>query len=382
MSMILVGSPFFYITLLSGGILWFLRKRYRSTAFKVAAINIVSILFLLSLFDSVAVKMFSKVDSFRVPDSRFHHGLKPFVNEITAWDKDGKFKYTIKTNSLGFVDGSTRIVDKKKNGKRIMLIGDSFIEGVGYKWEDTVAGMLSEKLKKDGVEVLNASVASYSPKLYWLKTEYFLNMGLEIDDLYVFVDVSDIIDEVVYDYFVPETFSKFRQDLEPVIDFFSKNSFVFRNYRIKHVLNQKNPYQEDSVFWGGLKNFYLLKPKWIYNEGAYEMYGRKGLGLAKKHMDNIYKLCKKRGIRLHIGVWPWYINLTEKHERKHLEIWKKFASDRKIDFIQFYDIFEAIPVEAVGDYFIPEDIHWSKEGNFIVAEKLYEHINSLKGEKK
>lgn len=378
--MILLGSPFFYITLLSGGILFMLRRKYQSTVFKVFAINIISILVLFSIFDSVAVKMFSKVDSFRISDNHFHHGLKPFVNEITAWDKEGIFKYRIKTNSIGFVDGSDRIVDLKKTGKRIMLMGDSFIEGVGYKWEDTVAGMLSGKLKNDGVEVLNGGVASYSPKLYWLKIEYFLDMGLEIDDLYVFVDISDIIDEVVYDYFIPETFSKTRLAFEPLIDFFSKNSFVFRNYRIKHFLNQKNPYSEDSLFWGGLKNFYLLKPKWTYDEKAYAMYGEKGLGLAKKHMDNIYKLCKNKGIKLHIAVWPWYINLVEKHERKHLEIWKNFASERKIDFIQFYDIFEAIPADTVNNYFIPKDIHWSKDGNFIVAEKLYGHINNLKGE--
>ncbi|HSW61436.1 MAG TPA: hypothetical protein VLJ60_11585, partial [bacterium] len=210
-SMIFAGSPFFYIALLSCGIFIILKKKFRSTAFKVAGINIVVVLFFFSLFDSLAVKMFTNVNPFRILDNHFHHGLKPFTNEFTTWDTEGKFSYLIKTNSLGFVDKNTRTVNLKKNGKRIMFIGDSFIEGVGYPWEETVAGIISEKLKNEGAELLNASVASYSPKLYWLKTEYFIKAGLEIDELFVFVDVSDIIDEVVYDYFVPETFSKTRQ---------------------------------------------------------------------------------------------------------------------------------------------------------------------------
>ncbi len=380
--MIFAGSPFFYIALLSCGIFIVLKKKFHSTTFKVAGINIVVVLFFFSLFDSLAVKMFTNVNPFRILDNHFHHTLKPFTNEFTTWDTEGKFSYLIKTNSLGFVDKNTRTVNMKKNGKRIMFIGDSFIEGVGYPWEETVAGIISEKLKNEGAELLNASVASYSPKLYWLKTEYFLKAGLEIDELFVFVDVSDIIDEVVYDFFVPETFSKTRQIMEPVIDFFSKNSFVYRNYRIRYVIEQDNPYRESSPFWGGIKNFYLLKPQWIFNEKAFEMYGRKGIELAEKHMDKLHKLCSRNGIKLTIVVWPWDINLTKKHDRKHLDIWKNFASERNIDFIQMYDLFESIPIETIDNYFIPEDIHWSREGNLTVSEYLWEQMNKNKGEKK
>lgn len=375
--MIFLGSPFFYIALLSGGIILLLRKKHKSVLFKVIAINVISIFLLISFFDSVAVKMFAKLDSFRALDNNYHHGLKPFTNENTAWDKEQNFKYLIKTNSLGFTDKTTRTVPLKKQGRRIMFIGDSFIEGVGFPWEETVTGIISEKFQKEGVEILNASVASYSPKLYWLKTKHFLDLGLEIDELYVFIDISDIIDEVVYDYFVPKEFSKFEKFMDPLIDFFSKNSFVFRNYRIKHVMNQKNPYNENSHIWGGIDKFYLLKPKWVFDEDAYKLYGEKGLALAKKHMDNIYKLCKKRRIKLHIVVWPWQVNLEKKHDRKNLEIWKEFAQKRNIDFIQMYDLFESIPEHHIQQYFIPKDIHWTSEGNRIVADHLFDHMKNL-----
>jgi hypothetical protein len=112
------------------------------------------------------------------------------------------------------------------------------------------------------------------------------------------------------------------------------------------------------------------------------MYGRIGIELAEKHMDKLHKLCKKNKIKLTIVVWPWDINLKKKHDRKHLDIWKNFASNRNIDLIQMYDLFESIPIETIDRYFIPEDIHWSKKGNFMVSEYLWEQMNKNKGEKK
>ncbi|MGI6394685.1 MAG: hypothetical protein ACOX2F_08190 [bacterium] len=315
--------------------------------------------------------MFHNIEHYRVLDNNFHHGLKPFTNELTVWDKEKGEPYRIITNSLGFADSEPRKVPLKKEKKRILFMGDSFIEGVGYPWEETVAGIISPKLAKEGIELLNGSVASYSPKIYWLKTKYFIDRGLEIDELYVFIDISDIIDEVVYDYFVPQTFSKIREKLEPVVHFFSKNSYSFRSYQLATAIYQENPYNEHGPFWGGLRNFYHLKPQWTFNEESLEIYGNKGIELAKKHMIEIEKLCKEKGIKLTIVVWPWHVNLIGKHGRKNLHLWEEFATEREIGFIQLYDLFEQVPSESINDYFIFQDIHWSKKGNLFVADYLW-----------
>ena len=120
--------------------------------------------------------------------------FKAYVAEKTSWKSDGVSFYQIYTNSLGFVDEINRDVPLKKSGKRILILGDSFMEGVGYPWHQTVPGILSDRFKKQGVELLNGAVISYSPKIYYLKLKHFLEMGLEIDELYVFIDISDIID--------------------------------------------------------------------------------------------------------------------------------------------------------------------------------------------
>ena len=61
------------------------------------------------------------------------------------------------------------------------MIGDSFIEGSGYDYEYTLAGLLSSKLGNK-YEILNSAVESYSPSIYFKKIEHFISLGYKFDD--------------------------------------------------------------------------------------------------------------------------------------------------------------------------------------------------------
>jgi hypothetical protein len=80
----------------------------------------------------------------------------------------GGSKYGLCTNSLGFKDGPARIVPLVQEKRRVLLIGDSFTEGIGASFDRTFAGLLYrdglENAKK--IEFLNAAVAGYSPVIY------------------------------------------------------------------------------------------------------------------------------------------------------------------------------------------------------------------------
>ena len=65
------------------------------------------------------------------------------------------------------------------------MIGDSFIEGVGYNYEDTVVGHLDNAFSNK-FEFLNASVVSYSPSIYYTKTAHYIEKGLKFDYLYLY----------------------------------------------------------------------------------------------------------------------------------------------------------------------------------------------------
>ena len=99
------------------------------------------------------------------------------------------------TNSIGFRDFSNREVKKIPSKKRLLLIGDSAIEGAGYDYEHTLGGLLQNNYKGT-FEVLNSAVGSYSPSIYFKKIKFFINEGYEFDEAIIFLDPSDIIDEL------------------------------------------------------------------------------------------------------------------------------------------------------------------------------------------
>ena len=372
--MFVVGTPVFYIALLFLGLFLVLKRFFKGTAFKVIGINFIVILFLVTLFDSVAAMLFNRADPFRGSNNFYHHGLKALAAEKTSWKSDGVSFYQVYTNSLSFVDEINREVPMKKSGKRIMFIGDSFMEGVGYPWHQTVAGIISDRFKNQGVELLNASVISYSPKIYYLKTKYFLDRGLEIDELYVFIDMSDISDEVVYEYFVPKEFSSSELKWQALDNFFIKGSYIYRSSKVDYFAKQENPYSEYGPFWGGLTKFYYWKPRWPFDPEAYKLYGEKGIASAKKYIELIRQLCAEKGIKLHIGVWPWADHARDKSGRMQHDIWKEYTDKYGIDFISLFDLFENMPPEELSSLFIRGDIHWNEKGNQVAADYIWQHI--------
>lgn len=102
-------------------------------------------------------------------------------------------------DSLGMRDASCREVPLHSDRPRIMIVGDSFVEGIGVSWEESFVGRLAAALDKRGVEILNAGVASYSPTIYdsWV-THLIRDQGVVVDQVVVFIDISDIKDEHYY----------------------------------------------------------------------------------------------------------------------------------------------------------------------------------------
>ena len=70
------------------------------------------------------------------------------------------------------------------------------LRGIGLSYEDTFVGLIDSRLSKNNIEVLNAGRVSYSPIIYWRKIKFLIeDLGLDIDELVVFLDISDVRDE-------------------------------------------------------------------------------------------------------------------------------------------------------------------------------------------
>src|SRR5262249_35712500 len=130
----------------------------------------------------------------RIYDPVYDHGLAPKFDGYDVW---GEARYRLITNSLGFKDSATREVPLQSNGRRILIIGDSFAEGIGLPFESTFAGLLQAagQARADKVEFLDAGVASYSPSIYYKKIKSLLDRGLKFDEVVLLSDSSDVEDE-------------------------------------------------------------------------------------------------------------------------------------------------------------------------------------------
>ena len=141
-------------------------KRFSSFFFFLIIDLIFSQLFLLNILEKKILE--ANKDSYdnRVFNKDYNYTFNKLVNFNSQYY--GKI-YKISTNDLGFRDDSSKPLDRKKNYS--IIIGDSFVEGVGLEYKDTIVGLLNNNFTlKNNHKFLNAGVASYSSYIYLKKT--------------------------------------------------------------------------------------------------------------------------------------------------------------------------------------------------------------------
>lgn len=307
--------------------------------------------------------------AFRRFDGVYHHGLRPAITSEDGgqW---GHLKYTIHTNSLGCKDASPRSVPKQAVTKRLLLIGDSFTEGVGLPWAQTFAGMLADSLAPRAIEVLNAGCVTYSPVIYRRRVQDLLEThGLLFDHLVVCLDMSDIVDEIKY-YRLDEhgnVVRRIERFSERWHDFVS-NHTILMNFvkQAMHTIRQRNKTGDRHVVDHE-------RSSWTRNPALLEKYGRPGLASCAMHLDALWQMMKARGIPMTLVVYPWPDQIKNS-ERDCLQVsyWRDWTRQRAVHFIDVFPAFlDAGPAaDVIARYFIPQDMHWNEHGHALVAKTL------------
>jgi lysophospholipase L1-like esterase len=332
-----------------------------------------------------------------------------------APDKDvvskfGPRLYRIRTNSLGFKDLENREILLQTTFPRILFMGDSFTEGAGVEFKSTFAGHLADRFAKYGIDLLNAGVSAYSPSIYFTKIRYLLdNVGLKINELIVFIDISDIWEEVYYYVFRSDGTVADLHAHKPGISklrdfrhFLRDNSILFNlGYRIRDLIQfylnyvkmkiQDGPFQvkfgEDfDPIEAKMINF--EKGRWTFDEKEYARYGERGFAKASRIMKKLSTLLRQKGIGLTIAVYPWPAQImAEDRESRQVHFWRDWCSQEGCRFVNLFPAFigEGRAAKTVlKEDFIPGDIHWSEAGHRRVAETFWELagmdlINGLSG---
>ena len=363
------------------------------------------------ILDSILTSLFLKKTSFwknekwedkshRIISKVYHHDLKPNVEVYETWG--GKLKRKIITNSIGFRDSSKKEILKNTEKTRILLIGDSFIEGSGYDYEHTFAGLLQNELGNN-YEILNSAVESYSPSIYFKKTDFFLSQGYVFDKALVFLDLSDIYDEMFIKFDdnqnIISEIPKEKQTLERKIKnkiyslgwFLRDHTLTFRimylisdkTEEIKNYLKLKlkaskslnksffSTSRDDAIFY---RMTHIDRGFWTFNEDKY-LEVSQGLAQSEKYLKKLFELLNKNKIDSYLIIYPWPAQI-QYGDKKHSPFWEKFSKSNNINLINLYDIFKSENNrEFIFDNFIYGDIHWNKKGTLKVFNEIIKKID-------
>jgi len=322
-----------------------------------------------------------------VTSVEYDHGLKPNFEGMSVW---GPYEYAMRTDSLGLKSREVRDVPLTNTTYRILFLGDSFTEGIGFSPEHTFVGRVEPAWSEPGAEteVLNFGVRSYSPKLHYLKVRhYWENLGFRFQEAWIFIDTSDVHNELEYGGFEPQGFAgelPLRRDVayrrEPNDPGFFERSLVYRTV-CRHLLRRDPWHRERWVDQrrGASFNFYGDLDGWIHDDQAYRVWGKTGLALARHYTQELVTFLREHGVWVGLAVYPWPNELERPPpESLNERVWQAFAEEQDLPLFSLYAAFrEGDPNQVVRDLFVKGDCHWNEQGHAFVAERWLQYRRSL-----
>lgn len=328
----------------------------------------------------------------------FNHTLLANFDGYDTW---GNLRSRLITNSLGFRDSQVRNVTAgRETSKRIMLIGDSFTEGIGSDFDESFAGLLQRagRMRSDPIEFLNAGVLSYSPVVYYQKTKFLIEAGLQFDELVVFIDISDIHDEATTYFCIDDhpEYRRFCRDEGPAWVSSPKladaggTPIVYQKRLKDHFLvttqlnemvaaaTTKSEAQTKQFLTQQYRRAAWTQPDFDVGHYYAPLGIEGGISRALANMQSLADLLRARGIALTVVVYPWSFQLAhDDRDSRQVRIWKTFCATNCRAFINLFDVFFAEKDARIHWYeelFIPRDLHYSTLGNRIFYDAVAKHL--------
>ncbi|MCK5943568.1 MAG: hypothetical protein KAI24_16415 [Planctomycetes bacterium] len=278
----------------------------------------------------------------------------------------------MRTNSLGFRSAVPVDLPLQRNSaRRILVIGDSFAEGVGVAFEDSFVGTLTEEFEAHGIEFLNAAVVSYSPTVYLAKVRHLLEVdGLRFDELVVCIDISDIEDEARFYTMDAEgrvarsTDSRLE---EGVKGFIARQTLVMSALRSWFRTLRSRANEGVDVSRG------LDRALWGSRQDLWEAYGRRGMRLATERMTELHALAERHGVEMTVAVYPWPDQILGRNtEHRQVQSWRAWCAERGVEFVNCFPAFldDSDSESVIADCYIRGDVHWRREGHEKIAALL------------
>jgi hypothetical protein len=322
-----------------------------------------------------------------------HHALEAECSCDRHW---GQTYYSFATNSLGFRDEDIRKVPLAGTRPRVLVLGDSFTEGMSA-WSDSYVGQLAAHFPQ--YEFLNGAVESYSPSNYLNVTRELLDKGVQFDEVIVFIDMSDAQDEAAFYHDVgPSGAVDGPQQVVHNGGWYSEvRLFITEHLLLTNAVvgfieraAVRNGFYHLNVGHGPL--FDLERSAWTYRPVSdnlpYEVgYGPLGLqaGLAKEEskMTLLWQELQKRDIPLSVVVYPWPAQVAhDTADSKQVVMWRNWCAGKCKSFTSLFPAFLAVknhcPQSQPGCWYLIDfifgDEHYNAAGNALVADAVSSNL--------
>jgi hypothetical protein len=332
----------------------------------------------------------------RTGDRERHHVLKPNCATIEQW---GPETYELFTNNLGFRDDRVREIPRADVRPRILMLGDSFTEGK-IAWEASFAGRISAHFPQ--YDFLNGGVTSYSPSNYLNVGLMTLASGIEVDEVVVFIDISDAQDEAAYyrdsgdghavkgpeqSHSVTPWYGRFRQQVNNRLLLTSRIFEFFERSLVKHGF-----YHLDVVQGGNI--FDLERSAWTYRrvadterfDSGYAPLGlERGIAKEQEKMTLLWQALAQRHIPISVVVYPWPAQMVhDTADSRQERIWKAWCAGKCERFISLFPAFFGTKTHCswiepgcwYSDLYLFGDYHFSVAGNVLVANAVIDSLES------
>ena len=384
-----------------------MKKKFYFIFFFLSIDLFFSQIFLLDLLEKKIIQ--ANKDSFK--NRIYNEDYKyTFKNNVNFKSQYYGYVYNVSTNDLGFRDSSNRILNREKLYS--IIIGDSFVEGVGLNFQNTLVGLLNKKLQNEinQFEFLNAGVASYSSYIYKKKIIEILNNNpdLKVKDIIVLLDKSDVIDDEEYlnkpskfknskGKLINQRKKDFSKDLKDLNfwRFYTKQTLSGRTIKLltdhleSFVTNLKSRVllasQLDKKFYEisenqvkslkSINNRPFIK-NWFEKE-LWEKKGKANIQFSIENLKDLNDFLANKNINLNVVLYPWSFELADsQYKERYLNFILPLLKKNGIRTILAYDIFyEGDIYDNIGKFYIYNDIHFNENGYEILANYIFKNLN-------
>lgn len=283
-------------------------------------------------------------------------------------------KYCLETNyqfnALGFRD---QLQPKQSPIKRIMVIGDSFMEGVGVAENERLSDLLEKKM---GMPHLNFAMADKgSTQTYLIYDSIAKNYSHEAI-LWSLFPTNDLIDD-------DPNYGKSINGIKPCW------TGTYPNYELAFYPLEA-PYKKQNKRWKRfLKSytytydalFYLkehLKLIWTkdqsYPLSGYFNYTDDQLNRMKYSIQKLKESSAGKPITIICIPSTLDLDATNERNQKNIEIpLRTFCKQQGVAFIGLFDLFSSRK-NSISEYYYECDSHWNPKGHALVADYLLNDV--------